>query len=109
MKIIVGLLILAAVSFAVINHVSPDYSTGILSDYRVPLLVELLVFTLIGSTGEVIVGVNHGEEPGKTFLIGAALFSFSHLVLQYGGFYNLLFVKAPIQASLVNNFLPNNK
>ena len=103
--IIGGILISVALLLAVMNHVSPDYSQGILSNSALPLVIELVVFTLIASSGELVVGTNHGDDPTKTFLMGAALFSFSHLVLQYGGFYNLIFVKAPI----VNNFLPNTK
>lgn len=94
LTVIVGVLVAVAFLLAIINHVPPEYSQGILSNSSLPILIELVCFTLIASMGEIIVATNHGENPTKAFLTSAAMFSFSHLVLQYGGFYNFVFVKA---------------
>lgn len=82
-KIIAGVILAIAISIALSRRVQPNSS--------MPFLFELILFTLIASSGEVFVGVNHGKKPLEAFLSGAILFSISHVVLQYAGFYKFLF------------------
>jgi hypothetical protein len=91
MTILIGIVILVAISLVVINREQPEYSTGILSNYRTPFFIELVVFSIIASSGDVTVAINHGENPRKAFIEGASLFGLTHIILQYGGFYNQIF------------------
>jgi hypothetical protein len=89
--IMIGVILLLTGSIVLINRVTPDLSMGILSKYSYPFLLELFVFSAIASSGEFVVGINHGENPAKALTSGFIIFAVSHLILQYGGFYNQVF------------------
>jgi len=94
---IMGVAAVIMLGLAVTARVSPDYSQGILSGLsdNVALAVETIGFVAIISAGEVIVAKNHNDPIGPAIGMSALMFTFAHLVLQGGGFYDHLYKMAP--------------
>ena len=98
--IIMGILAFVMLVLAVVARVSPDYSQGILSGLGpdrdgLALAIETIGFVAIISAGEIIVANNHKEPIGPAIGMSALMFTFAHLVLQGGGFYEHLYPLAP--------------
>ena len=98
--IIMGILAFIMLVLAVMARVSPDYSQGILSGLGpdrdgLALAIETIGFVAIISAGEIIVANNHKEPIGPAIGMSALMFTFAHLVLQGGGFYEHLYPLAP--------------
>lgn len=55
-------------------------------------LIELIVFTLLCGIGEYGVAVQHGEKGPLVIAESFGLYMAAHLFLQYGGFYDHVFV-----------------
>jgi hypothetical protein len=72
----------------------PDFTTGILKGFSTPVafLIETGLFASILTVGETIVLFNH-EEPkiGYKLLESLGIFTGTHMLLQFGGFYKLLY------------------
>ena len=89
-----GLGLLFAVGLAIVAHTSPDFSFGIfkgIADTPFPLIIETIVFVLIVTIGELVVARNKQDSLVKTAVTSAGIFTFAHLVLQGGGFYEHLY------------------
>jgi len=98
--ITMGILAFVMLVLAVTARVSPDYSQGILSGLGpdrdgLALALETIGFVAIISAGEIIVANNHKEPIGPAIGMSALMFTFAHLVLQGGGFYEHLYPLAP--------------
>lgn len=95
--IIMGIGLIIALGLAVTAHVSPDFSTGILKSFGSSgaLVTETIVFVLIITIGELIVAKNKKEPLGTAAGMSVAMFTFAHLVLQGGGFYEHLYRAPP--------------
>lgn len=92
----IGLLV--AIGLAIAAHVSPDFSTGILKTFAgspSAFLIETVVFVLIITIGELVVAKNKNEPLGAAAGMSVALFTFAHLLLQGGGFYEHLYSAPP--------------
>jgi hypothetical protein len=78
-------------------RVSPDFTGGILKSLspNMALAVETIGFVAIISAGEIIVAKNHKEPIGPAIGMSALMFTFAHLVLQGGGFYEHLYHSPP--------------
>jgi hypothetical protein len=94
---IMGVAAIVMLGLAVTARVSPDYSQGILSSLsdNAALAVETIGFVTIISAGEVIVAKNHNDPIGPAIGMSALMFTFAHLVLQGGGFYDHLYAMQP--------------
>lgn len=87
-----------AIGLAVVAHVSPDFSTGILQTFAgtpAAFMIETIVFVMIVTAGELIVAKNKQEPLAAAAGMSVALFTFAHLVLQGGGFYEHLYSAPP--------------
>lgn len=95
--IIMGIAAVVMLGLAVTARVSPDYTQGILSGLsdNMALAVETIGFVAIISAGEIIVAKNHNDPIGPAIGMSALMFTFAHLVLQGGGFYEHLYKMAP--------------
>lgn len=95
--IIMGIVALIMLVLAYTARVSPDYSQGILSGFsdNIALAIETIGFVAIISAGEVIVAKNHNDPIGPAIGVSALMFTFAHLVLQGGGFYEHLYMGPP--------------
>jgi hypothetical protein len=97
--VIVGLIgFVIAIGLAVVAHVSPDFSTGILQTFAgtpAAFIIETIVFVIIVTAGELIVAKNKQEPLAAAAGMSVALFTFAHLVLQGGGFYEHLYSAPP--------------
>jgi hypothetical protein len=96
--IVGGIGFFIALGLAITAHISPDYSFGILNGIgsSAALLVETIVFVLIITMGELVVAKNKKEPLATAAGMSVALFTFAHLVLQGGGFYEHLYGGPPI-------------
>jgi len=93
-----GIGFLIAIGLAVVAHVSPDFSTGILQTFAgtpAAFMIETIVFVMIVTIGELIVAKNKQEPIAAAAGMSVALFTFAHLVLQGGGFYEHLYSAPP--------------
>jgi hypothetical protein len=93
-----GIGFLIAIGLAVVAHVSPDFSTGILQTFTgtpAAFMIETIVFVMIVTIGELIVAKNKQEPLAAAAGMSVALFTFAHLVLQGGGFYEHLYSAPP--------------
>jgi hypothetical protein len=92
--IIMGIVAVVMLGLAVTARVSPDYTQsnllGGLSE-NMALAVETIGFVAIITAGEIIVAKNHKEPIGPAIGMSALMFTFAHLVLQGGGFYEHLY------------------
>ena len=97
LMIVMGIAAVVMLGLAVTARVSPDYSQGILSSFsdNAALAIETIGFVAIISAGEIIVAKNHGDPIGPAIGMSALMFTFAHLVLQGGGFYNHLYPMIP--------------
>lgn len=95
--IIMGIVAVVMLGLAVTARVSPDYTQGILSGLseNIALAVETIGFVAIITAGEIIVAKNHKEPIGPAIGMSALMFTFAHLVLQGGGFYEHLYMSPP--------------
>ena len=95
--IIMGIAAVVMLGLAVTARVSPDFTQGILSGLseNMALAVETIGFVAIISAGEIIVAKNHKEPIGPAIGMSALMFTFAHLVLQGGGFYEHLYMSPP--------------
>ncbi len=93
-----GIGFLIALGLAITAHISPDYSFGILKSFgsSTALIVETIVFVLIITMGELVVAKNKKEPLATAAGMSVALFTFAHLLLQGGGFYEHLYGGPPI-------------
>jgi len=91
--IIMGIAAVVMLGLAITARVSPDYSQGILNGLsdNMALAAETIGFVAIISAGEIIVANNHGDPIGPAIGMSALMFTFAHLVLQGGGFYDHLY------------------
>ena len=91
--IIMGIVAVIMLGLAFTARVSPDYTTGILKTLspNVALAIETIGFVAIISAGEIIVANNHKDPIGPAIGMSALMFTFAHLVLQGGGFYEHLY------------------
>jgi hypothetical protein len=96
--IVGGIGLLIALGLAITAHISPDFSFGILKDLgsSPALIVETIVFVLIITMGELVVAKNKQEPLAAAAGMSVALFTFAHLLLQGGGFYEHLYGGPPI-------------
>jgi len=94
---IMGVAAIAMLYLAVTARVSPDYTQGILKTLgpNIALAVETIGFVAIISAGEIIVAKNHKDPIGPAIGMSALMFTFAHLVLQGGGFYDHLYKAVP--------------
>lgn len=95
--IIMGIGLIIALGLAITAHVSPDFSTGILKSFGSSgaLVTETIVFVMIITIGELIVAKNKKEPLATAAGMSVAMFTFAHLVLQGGGFYEHLYAAPP--------------
>ena len=95
--VIGGTCALIALVLAIVAHVSPDYSEGILKSLgsSSALAVETVVFVFLITLGEIVVARNKKEPIGKAVGVSVATFTLAHLVLQGGGFYEHLYSAPP--------------
>jgi hypothetical protein len=93
-----GIGLLIALGLAITAHISPDYSFGLLKGLgsSTALIVETIVFVLIITMGELVVAKNKKEPLATAAGMSVALFTFAHLLLQGGGFYEHLYGGPPI-------------
>jgi hypothetical protein len=96
--IVGGIGLLIALGLAITAHISPDFSFGILKDLgsSPALIVETIVFVMIITMGELVVAKNKQEPLAAAAGMSVALFTFAHLLLQGGGFYEHLYGGPPI-------------
>jgi hypothetical protein len=95
----IGLAILMyMVYLAVAAHVAPP--TGMRLPGGFP--VELILFIILGSIGEVMVAKQHGESVGPAIGSSVLMFGTAHLLFQFGGFYEELFGGAPVNWNMFN-------
>ena len=97
LMIVMGIAAVVMLGLAITARASPDYSQGILKSFsdNAALAIETIGFVAIISAGEVIVAKNHGDPIGPAIGMSALMFTFAHLVLQGGGFYNHLYPAIP--------------
>jgi len=97
-------LIIGAVALVVMTvlaataRVTPDFSEGILkgmSGWKVPFMIETLIFAIIISVGEGVVAKNHDDPLPSSITTSMLLFIMVSCVLQAGGFYEHLYSAAP--------------
>ena len=95
--IIMGIVAVVMLGLAFTARVSPDYTTGILKTLspNMALAIETIGFVAIISAGEIIVAKNHKDPIGPAIGMSALMFTFAHLVLQGGGFYEHLYMSPP--------------
>ena len=95
--IVMGIMAVVMLGLAFTARVSPNYSQGILSGFsdNMALALETIGFVAIISAGEVVVASNHNDPIGPAIGVSALMFTFAHLVLQGGGFYEHLYKMAP--------------
>ena len=95
--IVGGICALIAFGLAVVAHVSPDYSEGILKSLgsSSALAVETVVFVFLITLGELVVARNKKEPMATAIGVSVATFTLAHLVLQGGGFYEHLYSAPP--------------
>ena len=96
--IIMGIVAVVMLGLAVTARVSPDYTQSYLLSglsENMALAVETIGFVAIISAGEIIVAKNHKEPIGPAIGMSALMFTFAHLVLQGGGFYEHLYMSPP--------------
>ena len=95
--IVGGIGLLIALGLAITAHISPDFSFGILKNLgsSTALVVETIVFVMIITMGELIVANNKKEPLAAAAGMSVALFTFAHLLLQGGGFYEHLYGGPP--------------
>ena len=88
---------IAAFGLAAVAHISPDYSTGILSTLgeSSAFVIEAIVFVFIITLGELVVARNKKEPIATAVGVSVATFTLAHLVLQGGGFYEHLYSAPP--------------
>ena len=88
-----GVMALLAIILAYVARASPDYTRGILKSLgpSTALMIETTIFVAIITGGEIIVARNHGDPLGPAIGTSAVLFTFAHLILQSGGFYEHLY------------------
>jgi hypothetical protein len=93
LMIVMGIAAVAMLYLAVTARVSPDYTGGILESFgpNMALAIETIGFVAIISAGEIIVANNHKDPIGPAIGMSALMFTFAHLVLQGGGFYEHLY------------------
>jgi hypothetical protein len=74
-------------------RVSPDYTEGIFRSLspRTAFMLETIIFSIIVTSAEIIVTKNHGDPIVSAGLMSLAMFSFVHVLLQNGGFYEHLY------------------
>ena len=96
--IVGGIGLLIALGLAITAHISPDFSFGILKGLgsSTALIVETIIFVLIITMGELVVAKNKQEPLAAAAGMSVALFTFAHLLLQGGGFYEHLYGGPPI-------------
>jgi hypothetical protein len=95
--IVGGICALIAFGLAVVAHISPDYSEGILKSLgsSSALAIETVVFVFIITLGELVVARNKKEPMATAIGVSVATFTLAHLVLQGGGFYEHLYSAPP--------------
>jgi len=91
--IVGGVMALLAIILAFVTRASPDYTRGILKSFTPSraLIIETIIFVTIITSGEIIVARNHGDPLGPAIGSSVILFTFAHLILQSGGFYEHLY------------------
>lgn len=92
--IIAGITVAAMVGLAVMVRDLPDFSKGIFSGIPtgIAFLIETFLFASILSIGEIIVLFNHEEKKLISKLLESlGIFTGTHMLLQFGGFYQLLY------------------
>jgi hypothetical protein len=92
---IVGIIV--ACIYANKARIFPDYTEGIFRSMtpRTAFIVETFLFAVIISSGEIIVTKNHGDPVVSAGLMSLGIFTFAHIVLQNGGFYEHLYGHGP--------------
>jgi hypothetical protein len=96
--IIGGVALVVMTVLAAVARVKPDFSEGILkgfSGWKIPFMIETLIFSIIISVGEGIVAKNHDDPVPSSVATSMMLFIAVACVLQAGGFYEHLYSAAP--------------
>jgi len=103
--------VIVAIILAVVAHVKPDYTVGILGGFgeTTALVIETIIFVAIVSAGEIIVAKNHGDPVGPAIGTSALMFTVVHLVLQAGGFYDHLYKTTHVVANSIANAVNTTK
>lgn len=92
--ILAGVAVAVMLGLAVLAREMPDFSRGIFAGIPtgVAFLIETFLFASILSIGEIVVLFNHEEKRLMAKLLESlGIFTGTHLLLQFGGFYKLLY------------------